>query len=158
VHPVTRLLRRRRRVDPLGAGVWRRAHDRFVRAVERVHQGVDGVPAGAVHDDLADVATRLAALVDDVHRACAAAQAAAPSAASHVPGGGGGRYLDAHRSLSRAATLTAEAAQATTMARVALSGPPDAADGGAAQRFAAAARHATDRVADLVAQADRLTG
>jgi hypothetical protein len=155
---VTRLFRRLPRVDPLGDGVWRRAHDRFVRAVDRVHLAVDGVPAGAVHDDLADVAARLATLVERVHLVCAAAQAAAASGASEVPGGHDGRYLDAHRALSRAATLTAQAAQAATMARAALSGPPAAADAVAAQRFVLAARRGVDGVADLVAQAARLVG
>ncbi len=143
-------------MDPLGDGVWRRAHDRFVRAVDRVHMALDGVPAGPVHDDLAGVAARLAMLVEDVYGVCVAAQTAAPSAASEVPGGHDGRYLDAHRALSRSATLTAEAAQATTMARVELSGPPETADPVAAQRLVPSALRAVDGVADLVAQAARL--
>lgn len=131
-------------------------HDRFVRAVDRVHMALDGVPAGGVHDDLAAVADRLARLVEDVFDACARAQAAAPSAGAEVPGGADGRYLDTHRALSRAATLTAQVSEAMTMARVELSAPPDDADLAAARRYVPAATRAADAAADLVAQACRL--
>lgn len=131
-------------------------HDRFVRAVDRVHMALDGVPAGDVHDDLAAVADRLARLVEDVFAACARAQAAAPSDRAEVPGGDDGRYLDAHRALSRAATLTAQVSEAMTMARVELSAPPDDVDHAAARRYVPAAARAADAAADLVGQASRL--
>ncbi len=160
MHPVTRLFGRRPKVDPLGEGVWRRVHDRYVRAVDRVHKALDGVPSGPVHDSLADVAEGLAAFVEDVHAACAGAQSVVPSASAEVPGGHDGRYLDAHRALSRAATLAAQAAEAMTMARVELRGPadrrPDDADEPAAARCVAAAQRAADAVGDLVREAGRL--
>ena len=117
---------------------------------------LDGVPPGAAHDELEVVAARFAALVEDVHATCTRAQAAAPSAAAEVPGGSDGRYLDAHRALSRAATLTAQAAEAMTMARVELSGPPDDVDEPAARRYVPAAARAAAGAADLVAEAARL--
>ena len=129
-----------------------------MRAVDRVHMALDGVPAGGVHDELATVAAALAALVEDVFAACARAQAAAPSAGAEVPGGSDGRYLDAHRALSRAATLAAQTAEAMTMARVELSGPPDDVDVAAARRYVPAAGRAAAGAAELVAEAARLTG
>lgn len=150
-----RIFRRGPRVDPLGEGVWRRAHDRFVRAVDRVHMALDGVPRGDVRDALADVASRLAALVEVVHAVCASAQQAAPSAAHEVPGGPDGRFLDVHRALSRAATLTAQASEAMTMARVELSGPLDSVDVAAAHRYVPAAARAADAAAALVQEAAR---
>jgi hypothetical protein len=71
-----------------------------------------------VHDGLAGPAARLGELTGDVRALCERAQAEAPSAGLEVPGAAGGRYLDAHRALSRAAALAAQAAQAATMARV----------------------------------------
>lgn len=119
---------------------------------------LDGVPAGPVHAELATVAGRLADLVEDVHVTCVRAQAAAPSEAAEVPGGSDGRYLDAHRALSRAATMTAQAAEAMTMARVELSGPPDDVDVAAARRYVPAAARAAAGAADLVAEAGRHLG
>ncbi len=105
----------------LGTGVWRRAHDRFRRAVDRYHQVIEpvlGTAAGGspgARDRLELAGARLAACLDDVRARCAAAHARWPSDALAVPGDG----ADAHRRLSRAATLAAQAAEGATMVRVA---------------------------------------
>ncbi len=126
----------------LGDGVWRRAHDRFRRAVDRYHQVMEGVPAGAARDHLEQEGTRLAAALDAVHAACADAEAAHPSASLDVPGhrAGPGSGVasrapgtarapgdpedprDLHRRLSRAGGLAAQAAEAAALVRVAASG------------------------------------
>lgn len=135
----------RRRPDPLGDGVWRRAHDRFRRAVDRYHQVIEPLPDGAVRDRLELVGADLAAQLDAVHRLCVAAQERAPSAALEVPGGPDGLAPELHRRISRAATLAAQAAESAAMARVALrtGAEPDAGRRAAgAERAAAAARDA----------------
>lgn len=106
--------------SPLGEGVWRRAHDRCRRAVDRYHQMLEGVPPGTVHDSLADTGSRLADLLDDVRARCEQAQRDAPSATFDVPAGPRGRHPDLHRCLSRAAGLCAQASEAAAMARVAV--------------------------------------
>jgi hypothetical protein len=133
----------RRRPDPLGDGVWRRAHDRFRRAVDRFHQVIEPVPDGPVRDRLELVAIDLVDLLDVVRGRCERAQAEAPSAGFEVPRGptGGGPRL--HQRLSRAATLAAQATESAVLARVALRGgrPDDAASLVAgAERAVAAAR------------------
>jgi len=116
----------------LGTGVWRRAHDRFRRAVDRYHQVIEPVAratvgeAAGARDRLELAGGRLAASLDAVRAACADAQQRWPSTGLQVPGAG----ADAHRRLSRAATLAAQAAEAATMVRVAartphLAGAPD---------------------------------
>jgi len=146
-------LTRRRGPDPLGDGVWRRAHDRFLRAVERVHQVASGPDEDAeVTERLIAVAASLGRLLPQVGAVCAAAQAAAPSAGLDVPSGGGGRFLDVHRALSKAAGLAAQAAEAATMARIEVGAGVAAAAGaraGAGERAAAGAR-------DLVLRAEAL--
>lgn len=131
-----------RRTDPLGEGVWRRAHDRFRRAVDRYHQVIEPVPAGPVRDRLERTGASLAASLGVVHERCARAQAQAPSSGLEVPiGDGHGPEL--HRRLTRAAGLAATAAEAAAMARVALrSGRPEEAEARveAAERAAASVR------------------
>ncbi len=128
----------------LGSGIWRRAHDRFRRAVDRFHQVLEGVPAGALHDALEICGARLAACLDLVRADCAAEQAASPSSGLEVPGGDAGRH---HSRLSRSATLAAQAAEAATMARVrARADAGVLADAGAA----AAAERAVAQVEALV--------
>jgi hypothetical protein len=132
----------RRGPDPLGEGVWRRAHDRFRRAVDRYHQVMEGVPDGPVRDALEAVGAGLAADLDAVRARCVLAQSAAPSAGLDVPGGA---WRDEHRTLSRAATLVAQAAESAAMARVAVR----AGDTDQALRRADAARRAAGQVRAL---------
>jgi hypothetical protein len=102
----------------LGRGVWRRAHDRFRRAVDRYHQVIESVPDGALRDDLERCGARLATCLDAVRVTCEQAQATWPSEGLEVPGAA----ADLHRRLSRAGSTAAQAAQAATMARVAAPG------------------------------------
>ncbi len=98
----------------LGSGVWRRAHDRFRRAVDRYHQVIEPVE-GDARGRLEASGARLAGHLDEVRARCAAAALQWPSDGLQVPGGG----ADAHHRLSRASTLAAQAAEAATMVRVA---------------------------------------
>ena len=68
---------RRRGPDPLGEGVWRRAHDRFRRAVDRYHGVLEHVPEGALRAGLESTGAQLAAALDLVHTVCVRAQAVA---------------------------------------------------------------------------------
>ena len=109
----------RRPPDPLGEGVWRRAHDRGRRAVDRFHQVIEPVPAGDVRNGLELVATDLAGMLDRVHALCARAQHDAPSAGLEIPRGPDGTHPELHRGLSRWAGAVAQASEAAAMARVA---------------------------------------
>jgi len=140
---------RRREPDPLGDGVWRRAHDRFRRAVDRFHQVIEPVPPGPERDRLELVGAALAESLDIVRAVCVQAQAQAPSSGLDVPRGPDGRAPDLHRRLSRAGALAAQAAEAAAMCRVTLrSAAPDGQD--AAERVTAAER-AAGAVRELVA-------
>lgn len=109
----------RRPPDPLGEGVWRRAHDRGRRAVDRFHQVIEPVGDGEVRDGLELVGTDLAAMLDRVRGLCRQAQVDAPSAGPEVPRGPDGRHPELHRGLSRWAGAVAQASEAAVMARVA---------------------------------------
>lgn len=141
----------RRLEEALGEGVWRRAHDRVRRSVDRYHQVLDGVVAdaapasGQVLPALERTGAELAGVLDDVRALCLAAQRAAPSTGLDVPRvpAAAGLPDELHRRLSRVGTAVATAAEAATMARV--SARADRADVGleradAAQRSARMAR------------------
>ncbi|RAN76028.1 hypothetical protein B5P43_23760 [Bacillus sp. SRB_336] len=123
----------------LGKGVWRRAHDRFRRGLDRFHQMLEGVqeetrpvaPAGgggpgvASHNDAADnyaalvpTADALADLLPLVRSIAARAHAVAPSEGMEIPTGTGGYLNDVHRELSRAGNALAAAAEAVAMVRL----------------------------------------
>lgn len=103
----------------LGTGVWRRAHDRFRRAVDRYHQVIEPVPDGPARDRLEVAGTALAACLDGVRERCAAAQQRWPSDRLEIPGAGTGE----HGRISKGATVAAQAAEAATMVRVAVRDP-----------------------------------
>lgn len=109
----------RRRPDPLGEGVWRRAHDRSRRAVDRFHQVVEPVPPGPVRAGLDEVAADLVVALDRVRALCLDAQVAAPSAGLEVPAGPDGGHPELHRAISRWAGLAAQASWSATSAAVA---------------------------------------
>jgi hypothetical protein len=109
----------RRQPDPLGEGVWRRAHDRSRRAVDRFHQVVEPVPAGPVREGLDEVAADLVAALDRVRTLCVQAQAAAPRGGHEVPAGPDGGHPELHRAVSRWAGLAAQASWSATSAAVA---------------------------------------
>lgn len=131
---MARWWRRSRGPDPLGTGVWRRADDRFRRAVDRYHQvlerveGLDGSvwPPVSPADTsvgpqrLAATGDQLARLAERVDAVCVAAQALAPSGGEEIPPGPGGVLLDVHRAIARASTLVAQSAESVTMVLVTL--------------------------------------
>lgn len=132
-----RLFRRRDPLADLGEGIWRRAHDRFHRAVDRYHQMLEAVPAGAARASLEADGARLAAALEKVRNVCRDAQTRSPSASLEVPTGAHAGMAELHRSLSRAAGIVAQAAEAAAMARVAVRAGDEAT---AAGRTAAATR------------------
>jgi hypothetical protein len=129
----------------LGQGVWRRAHDRFVRGLDRFHQMLEGVDEGPLYDSLVPLANSLAELLPRVRSVCASAQAIAPSSGSDIPASDGAYLNEVHRELSRAGNALAAAAEAVAMARLA-AGP-----------FAAVERRSQTVLAH-VTEAERLLG
>lgn len=106
----------------LGRGVWRRAHDRFRRGLDRFHQVLEGVEEDSLYAALAEVANELSALLPRVRAVCAKAQTLAPSQGLDVPGS----LLAVHRALSKAGNALATTAEAAAMARLeAASSPQD---------------------------------
>lgn len=136
----------RRPPDPLGEGVWRRAHDRFGRAVDRYHQMLAGVPDGDPRAALERSGAVLAGALDDVRALCEQAQATAPSTGLDVPGG---QWSVVHRRVSQAANLVAQAAEAAALVRVAASRPAGAGGDPPAPDTAAVER-AVQQVVDLL--------
>ncbi len=98
----------------LGKGVWRRAHDRFTRGLDRYHQMLEGVEDDALYNELALVANSLAALLPRVRAVCAGAQKQLPSTGQDIPGG----LIAVHRALSRSGNSLAAAAEAAAMSRL----------------------------------------
>lgn len=123
--------RQARRDDAeLGKGVWRRAHDRFRRGLDRFHQMLEGIAQDAgtnpglrdSYDAVIPVANELADLLPQVRALAAAAQAAAPSEGTDIPASTGGYLNDVHRELSRAGNALATAAEAVAMVRLGVGG------------------------------------
>jgi hypothetical protein len=138
--------RQARRDDKeLGKGIWRRAHDRFRRALERYHQVLEGVQDDGLYGELLPIANQLAALLPRVRNCCVAAQSMHPTDGLDIPGGA---LAEVHRSLSKAGNSLAATAQAAAMAR--LGGTQDYATGVENVR-----RHAAVVLSDL-AEAERL--
>ena len=125
----------------LGRGVWRRAHDRFRRGLDRFHQMLEGIEedearptpvadpaltgAGTAGTALSDsyaalvpIADALADLLPLVRSIAAQAHAIAPSEGMEIPTGTGGYLNDVHRELSRAGNALATAAEAVAMVRL----------------------------------------
>lgn len=111
--------RQARRDDAeLGQGVWRRAHDRFRRGLDRFHQMLEGVEDEDVYQELATAANALADLLPRVRAVCMDAQALAPSAGTDIPASEGAYLNEVHRALSRAGNALATAAEAVAMLRL----------------------------------------
>lgn len=120
----------RRENRELGQGVWRRAHDRFERGLDRFHQVLEGIESDELYNALVEVANDLADLREPVRAVCVRGQRLRPSEGTDIPAGAD----VAHRALSRAANDVAQAAQAAAMARLELeggAGVPAGADGSA---------------------------
>lgn len=105
----------------LGKGVWRRAHDRFRRGLDRYHQILEGVQDEELYAELVPVANALADLLPRVRVICTQAQRIAPSQGTDVPASREAYLSDVHRALSKAGNALATTAEAVAMAR--LQGP-----------------------------------
>ncbi|MCY0905634.1 hypothetical protein [Arthrobacter sp. H14-L1] len=102
----------------LGNGVWRRAHDRFRRGLDRFHQMLEGIEDRDVHAGVVPTANALADLLPRVRALCTAAQTRAPSASMDIPASAGGYLNDVHRELTRAGNALATAAEAVALVRL----------------------------------------
>lgn len=98
----------------LGTGVWRRAHDRFRRSLDRYHQILEGIEDDALYNELVGIANELGAMLPRVRDLCVTAQAIAPSSGLDIPGA----LLQVHRALSRAGNTLATTAEAAAMTRL----------------------------------------
>ncbi|ABY22142.1 hypothetical protein RSal33209_0387 [Renibacterium salmoninarum ATCC 33209] len=99
----------------LGQGVWRRAHDRFRRGLDRFHQMLEGVQDEQLHEELAPIANELADLLPRVRSLCRRAHTASPSDGLNIPAGS---FAAIHRELTRAGNALATAAEAVAMVRL----------------------------------------
>lgn len=111
---VSQLRGARRDDKDLGDGVWRRAHDRFTRGLDRFHQVLEGIESDELYNALVMIADHLADLQPRVRAICTTAQRQRPSSGTDIPGS----HTDVHRALSKAANDLAAAAQAAAMARL----------------------------------------
>ena len=107
----------RRDEKQLGLGVWRRAHDRFRRGLDRFHQVLEQIQDAGLQAAAVPAANELADLLPRVRALCTAAQAMAPTNDQDIPGSEGGWLNDLHRELSRAGNDMAQAAEALALAR-----------------------------------------
>lgn len=112
-------LQSRRDDAELGHGVWRRAHDRFVRGLDRFHQILERVPAGPTLEEIVPLANELADLHPRVRAIAVEAHRLAPSDSHDIPASPSGAYSDLHRALSRAGNALALTAEALAMTRCA---------------------------------------
>ncbi len=114
----------------LGKGVWRRAHDRFRRGLDRFHQMLEGLEAAGptphqsaaqaaeIYQAMVVVANNLADLLPVVRDIATAGQTAGPSEGMEIPTGTGGYLNDVHRELSRAGNALAATAEAIALVRL----------------------------------------
>jgi hypothetical protein len=132
-----RSYRAKRRDDhELGTGVWRRAHDRYVRGLDRYHQVLESAD-GDVYDELVLVANALSSGLPRVRAVCAEAQRVSPSDGMDIPGGS---LTGLHRCLSKAGNLLATAGEAAAMTTL------DSARTGSSQQSLESVRRRADAV------------
>ncbi|PPB48154.1 hypothetical protein C4K88_14320 [Arthrobacter pityocampae] len=129
----------------LGTGVWRRAHDRFRRGLDRYHQILEGIEDDDVYNELVGIADELGALLPRVRAVCVSAQASSPSTGLDIPGA----LLQVHRALSRAGNTLATTAEAAAMTRL------DGARWGVASSGLDNVRRRAQLVAEDVEEAER---
>lgn len=108
----------------LGKGLWRRAHDRFTRGLDRYHQILEGVQDEALYAELLGIANELTELSGRVRRICVEAQRLAPSEGLDIPG----TLAGVHRALSTAGNSLATTAEAAAMLRLAAGPVPAGAE------------------------------
>ncbi|MGY2743743.1 hypothetical protein [Arthrobacter sp. UYCu723] len=104
----------------LGTGLWRRAHDRFIRGLDRYHQVLEGVEDEVLYAELVGIANELSELAVRVRMICVEAQRRSPSDGLDIPGDLAG----VHRSLSTAGNSLATTAEAAAMLRLAIGPVP----------------------------------
>ncbi|MEA5456425.1 hypothetical protein SPF06_16965 [Sinomonas sp. JGH33] len=114
------VLRGRRDDADLGKGLWRRAHDRFQRGLDRYHQVLEGVEDDSLYAELVVMADALSALLPRVRAVCVKCQRLAPSDDFDVPG----EFADVHRALSKAGNALATTAEAAAMLSLAVGPVP----------------------------------
>lgn len=102
----------------LGRGVWRRAHDRFRRGLDRYHQVIEEVTDTGTANVLVLIGDELAHLLPRIRTVCEAAQATAPSEGSDIPASAQGWLSDVHRALTRSGNALAATAEAAAMVRL----------------------------------------
>lgn len=130
----------------LGRGLWRRAHDRFQRGLDRFHQVLEGVEDDQLYEELVEVANSLAALLVRVRAVCMEAQRRSPSEALDIPAA----LSAVHRSLSKAGNSLATTAEAAAMLRLAV-GPVPVGAASVRRRAEAVFRQIDDAEAALAA-------
>lgn len=137
-----KLFGRRRRAKAiekdLGTGLWRQAHDRYLRGVDRYHQILEGVEDDAVHNQLVTVGDELAEQLYRVYEICRRAREQFPDSEMRIPAGAHA----VHSALSRAANHVATTAEAEAMVRL---------NSGEFQ----AVRHRADQVMECLDEAER---
>ena len=133
----------------LGKGLWRRAHDRFHRGLDRYHQVLEGVEDEQLYVELVVIANELAALSSRVRAVCVEAQLRAPSDGLDIPGSLAG----VHRALSKAGNSLATTAEAAAMLRLAV-GPVPVGAVSVRRRAEAVYEHVDEAERLLRAQAD----
>jgi len=129
----------------LGKGLWRRAHDRFNRGLDRYHQVLEGVDDEVLYGELVDIADQLSALAPRVRRICVEAQRRFPSSGLDIPG----PLAGVHRALSMAGNSLAMTAEAAAMLRLAVGPVPVG---------AASVRRRAESVLEEVHDAERRLG
>lgn len=143
----------------LGKGVWRRAHDRFRRGLDRFHQMLEGLAEAAPeatappeaslqaaisYEAMVQLANSLADLLPEVRSIAARAQVLGPSEGMEIPAGTGGYLNDVHRELSRAGNALAATAEALALLRLGIG------EVSGVERKAVIVRQHVDRAGELL--------
>ena len=123
----------------LGKGLWRRAHDRFTRGLDRYHQVLEGVEDETLYGELVDIGDQLSALAPLVRQICVEAQQRFPSNGLDIPG----PLAGVHRALSTAGNSLAMTAEAAAMLRLA-AGPVPAGAASVQRRADSVLEHVHD--------------
>lgn len=117
----SRLREQRATNRDLGQGVWRRAHDRFVRSLDRVFQVLEGIEDTDLYNAVVVRANELADLLPQVRQLCIDAQKLTPSDDEHIPQ----TTSQVHRALTKSANDLATTAQVIAMLRTQTKGSDD---------------------------------
>lgn len=114
---IREMLQKRRDDVELGHGLWRRAHDRFVRGIDRFHQILEKLPSDDALQLIVPEANKLSDLLPRVRSIAVQAQQLAPSTSLDVPASPTGTYSNLQRTLSKAGNSVAQCAEALAMLR-----------------------------------------